>query len=156
MLLILAFIFGLLGFGCLSDKGISILKPIGLGMIGIALIFCGLATEKIATTGLGGCIIVISVLWGMIYSQNEKDGTNSQKRAAELDEINREYQEALASQQSNTPWTVKYATEPCPYCGHYKVRSAKWDDKKMSVAFWGAASGKLGKSFKCDHCKQMW
>ena len=79
------------------------------------------------------------------------------KIAAEEQElIKHEYQQALDSQHYNEPWTVRYATYPCPYCGHYKVRSAKWEDKQLSVAFWGIASSAIGKEYKCEHCKNMW
>lgn len=76
-----------------------------------------------------------------------------QAKQAQLD---REYKEAVASKNSTTPWAVRYSTTPCPYCGHYKVRYAKWEDKRMSVAFWGAASSKIGTNYKCEHCGQMW
>ena len=71
-------------------------------------------------------------------------------------EIKAEYQAALRSQNSTEPWAVRYSTSPCPYCGHYKVRNAKWEDKSMSVAFWGIASSKIGTNYKCEHCKRMW
>ena len=71
-------------------------------------------------------------------------------------EIDAEYQSAVQSQKSTEPWTVRYSTSPCPYCGHYKVRYAKWEDKSMSVAFWGIASSKIGTNYKCEHCKRMW
>ena len=67
-----------------------------------------------------------------------------------------QYNQAIQSQQSNTPWTIRYAIYPCPHCGHYKVRCANWEDKRLSVAFWGAASSKIGKTYKCEHCKRMW
>ena len=55
------------------------------------------------------------------------------------------------------PWDRRYYTFPCPYCGHYKVRPANWDDKKVSVAFWGPyASQKLTDHYKCENCKKMW
>lgn len=92
----------------------------------------------------------------MVFSQNEKDGTNARRRAAELEQINREYEQAVESQQPGEPWKVRYATDPCPYCGHYKVRCAKWEEKQFSVAFWGIASSKIGKQFKCEHCGEMW
>ncbi len=49
-----------------------------------------------------------------------------------------------------------YLDSPCPYCGAYRVRYAKWEDKQMSVAFWGFFSHKLHSKYKCDKCKQMW
>ncbi len=70
--------------------------------------------------------------------------------------IERERQEAIQSQEADAPWTVRYSTSPCPHCGHYKVRYAKWEDKSISVAFWGVASSKLGTNYKCEHCKRMW
>ena len=78
------------------------------------------------------------------------------KKEEEQAEIRAEYQNAVQSQNLKEPWAVRYSTSPCPYCGHYKVRYAKWEDKSMSVAFWGIASSKLGKNYKCEHCNRMW
>ena len=84
--------------------------------------------------------------------------TDIYKRMEEKEqaEISQGYNQAIQSQQSNTPWTIRYAIYPCPHCGHYKVRCANWEDKRLSVAFWGAASSKIGKTYKCEHCKRMW
>lgn len=54
------------------------------------------------------------------------------------------------------PWDTQYYDHPCPYCGKYKVRAAKWEDKQFSTAFWGAFSRKLHCHYKCDNCKEMW
>ena len=54
------------------------------------------------------------------------------------------------------PWETRYFKHPCPYCGSYKVRYTKWDDKALSTAFWGAFSYKLHCNYKCDNCKKMW
>lgn len=67
-----------------------------------------------------------------------------------------EYNAAVLSQKRSEPWAVRYSTSPCPHCGHYKVRHAKWEDKSMSVAFWGMASSTIGKNYKCEHCGRMW
>lgn len=79
----------------------------------------------------------------------------SQQEAAQT-QINAEYAAAIASQKRTEPWAIRYSTSPCPYCGHYKVRYAKWEDKKMSVAFWGVASSAIGKNYKCEYCNRMW
>lgn len=71
-------------------------------------------------------------------------------------QIEQERQAAIASQHATEPWAKRYSTSPCPYCGHYKVRSAKWEDKSLSVAFWGIASSKIGTNYKCEHCNRMW
>ena len=70
--------------------------------------------------------------------------------------IEMEKNEAIKSQTSDVPWEKRYYTDPCPYCGHYKVRAAVWDDKALSVSFWGVASSKIGTRFKCEQCKNMW
>lgn len=70
--------------------------------------------------------------------------------------IELERQQAERSQSAGEPWTVRYATYPCPYCGHYKVRAATWNDKWLSVNFWGIASSAIGKTYKCEYCKRMW
>lgn len=74
----------------------------------------------------------------------------------EANQIACEYKKAVESQQAGEPWRIRYATHPCPHCGHYKVRSANWEDKKLSVAFWGVMSDAIGKSYKCENCRRMW
>ncbi len=54
------------------------------------------------------------------------------------------------------PWDTVYYNYPCPYCGKYKVRPSKWEDKMWSTAFWGFYNYKLHSRFKCDACKEMW
>ena len=78
------------------------------------------------------------------------------QRLAEQKVIEAEHQRAIASQNASEPWAIRYSTSPCPYCGHYKVRYAKWEDKSLSIAFWGIASSKIGKEYKCEHCNRMW
>ena len=59
--------------------------------------------------------------------------------------------------QPKAPWETTYYSFPCPYCGKNMVRPAKWDDKRLSIAFWGALlSPKTGTRYKCDNCKKMW
>ena len=102
------------------------------------------------------------------FEQYAREETEKQKRAEERarqeriaeqarqERIEQERQRAILSQQNTSPWAVKYSTYPCPHCGHYKVRCAKWEDKKLSVAFWGIASTKLAANYKCEHCGEMW
>ena len=89
-----------------------------------------------------------------IVSEEERQAQERKRRKVE--EIERERLEAEASQSSNVPWEKRFYTHPCPYCGHYKVRPAVWNDKKMSVAFWGVWSPKIGDQFKCEHCSRTW
>ena len=130
--------------------------PLGIGLFGIAILFAPKGSNPAAGFVLSGVFILIAVVWHLSYREHEKDGINAKRRAEEASQIEAERQRAIASQESSSPWEVRYAVEPCPYCGHYKVRSAKWEDKQLSVAFWGVASSAIGKEYKCEHCKKMW
>lgn len=119
-----------------------------VGIILIILFFIAFPTLAIiATIGL--------VCW-IVHEVNERNGKNEMRRQKEFEQIGKEYEEAVESQKADAPWAKKYSTHPCPHCGHYKVRAATWDDKRYSVAFWGAASSKIGTHYKCDHCGNMW
>lgn len=83
-----------------------------------------------------------------------KERLHNQRKLRKEEKIEHERLEAIESQQSNAPWKKRFFTDPCPYCGHYKVRYSTWDDKKMSVAFWGVWSDKIGKSFHCEYCNR--
>ncbi len=86
-----------------------------------------------------------------------KERKESLAKALEEEKIlKQEKKYAEYSQSSDNAWGTKYFTDPCPHCGHYKVRYAKWEDKQLSVAFWGVASDKIDKDFKCDYCKKIW
>lgn len=84
------------------------------------------------------------------------DGTYERQKEEERRRIEQERIYAEQSQHNGAPWGERYYTYPCPYCGHYKVRPANWDDKRMSVAFWGAASSKIGDKYKCENCNRTW
>ena len=126
-------------------------KDFVFGIVGIILII--LFFIAFPTLGI---IAAIGLVCWIIHEVNEHNGTNEKRRQKEFEQIGKEYEEAVESQKAGTPWAKRYSTHPCPHCGHYKVREATWDDKRYSVAFWGAASSKIGTRYKCDHCGNMW
>ena len=141
-----------------SEKGFSATGAILSGGICVVL---AIVLLPVLVLNDGSVMVAMLLSMGLSYlgvwfcKQVPKEYQD--KIAAEEQElIKHEYQQALDSQHYNEPWTVRYATYPCPYCGHYKVRSAKWEDKQLSVAFWGIASSAIGKEYKCEHCKNMW
>ena len=131
-----------------------------MALMGFLCIFCDiifLITFSVPFVSLGTRLIFIllfagsAVLFFYLYyldDKHEKDGTNARL-------IQREREEAIKSQTNSAPWE-RYYTYPCPFCGHYKVRDANWDDKRVSVAFWGVASSKIGDHYKCEHCNRTW
>ena len=44
----------------------------------------------------------------------------------------------------------------CPTCGSTDIEKIGTLDRATSVGFFGLASGKIGKQFKCRNCKYMW
>lgn len=44
----------------------------------------------------------------------------------------------------------------CPHCNSTNCYMMNYDDKYMSVNFWGAASSKIGKLYHCDNCGYEW
>lgn len=155
---------------------------IGIGMFICGIIYMNWASQQVPAPG-GATFFTCVLLFGGIivggigglryfyemseYNQKKEDPVAYQRKqeAEQKERIERameqqrilqaEKEAAERSQLSGAPWE-RYYTYPCPYCGHYKVRPANWDDKKMSVAFWGPHAPKAGKRYKCDHCKQMW
>lgn len=118
-------------------------------------------TFFLVLVGIIGCAATIGIgAYAIRLIENFFDSLDIGKQkisaAEEREIIKYEYQQALDSQVADEPWTVRYSTHPCPYCGHYKVRYAKWEDKQMSVAFWGMASSAIDKHYKCEWCKKMW
>ena len=56
--------------------------------------------------------------------------------------------EILAERAANAP--------RCPTCGSTDLKKIDALDRAISVSFLGLASGKIGKSFKCNYCGYMW
>lgn len=56
--------------------------------------------------------------------------------------------EILAERAANAP--------RCPTCGSTDLKKIDALDRAISVSFLGLASGKIGKSFKCNHCGYIW
>ena len=126
-------------------------------IFGIIFLLIGIFdTEHPLNLLIGIILIIIGLVQQSVYNENERNGTNARRRLEELEQIERERQQAILSQQAGEPWKTRYATYPCPHCGHYKVRYAKWEDKRLSVNFWGAASSAIGKEYKCEYCSKMW
>lgn len=95
-------------------------------------------------------VFLIAIALGLWYAKYKSDTKSTPEQ------LSSELNAAIKSQQSTEPWAVRYMTSPCPYCGHYKVRCAKWEDKRNSVAFWGIHSSKIGTNYKCERCGRMW
>ncbi len=122
---------------------------------------------------VGSIALVATLIWlcyqlyRYFLSKNDADAYEEMRRAEfqrtkekedherSIIEGEKEYAELM--QAEGAPWSRRYYTFPCPYCNHYKVRPANWDDKKVSVAFWGPyMSKKLTDRYKCENCNKMW
>ncbi|MBQ3545950.1 MAG: sel1 repeat family protein [Lachnospiraceae bacterium] len=139
---------------------------IGVFMVVISFIISG---RVVSIVGVIGVILIVAGMYSFIkineiedsyYNDRQKFdkimGAYKKEKKDKLKKLEEEKRIAIESQKSSVPWEVRYMLEPCKYCGHYKVRYAKWEDKSLSVAFWGIASGKIGKNYKCEYCGKMW
>lgn len=125
----------------------------GFWLLGV---FIGFGTDS-PLLGLFSLGMFIYFIYMIIKAKQDiADGTYARQQEEERRKIEQERIFAEQSQRDGAPWSTRYYTFPCPYCGHYRVRPAKWDDKRMSVAFWGAASSKIGTRYKCERCNRMW
>lgn len=86
-----------------------------------------------------------------IQQENEQQKAANRKAAIKWAEIERQSEQAAArraAEQANAP--------RCPTCGSTDLKKIDALDRAISVSFLGLASGKIGKSFKCNHCGYMW
>ena len=159
LIVVIGVIIAIFGIYCMfSSSDVNpIMQPVGLGFVGFGGFLAAVADPdgvKVGGIILALAMIAVAVFWTKhVY---EKNDPNRPKSEAEQRTIKEEYSEAVRSQQASEPWTIRYSTSPCPYCGHYKVRYAKWEDKRAHVLFWGATSEKLGTNYKCENCERMW
>ena len=88
-------------------------------------------------------------LWNQRYKEEIKQ---SIKQKASTSELPTNKIEALPTsippQPPNTP--------RCPTCNSTDIKKIGGVDRAFSVAFWGLASSKIGKTFKCNHCGYTW
>lgn len=76
-------------------------------------------------------------------------------------EKHREREIEVTNRQIEAEWAARRAAEQanaprCPTCGSTNLKKIDALDRAISVSFLGLASGKIGKSFKCNHCGYMW
>lgn len=94
-----------------------------------------------------------------VYWERKREREEREKQKRELEETlarTDKLIEDMKKSNNSAPWDTHYYNSPCPWCGKYKVRPAKWEDKKLSVSFWGVFSPKTAARYKCDACKEMW
>ena len=122
----------------------------------ILLLLVAVFPKLLILFGLAVIFLIFKVISSSIDDVNEANGTNAKKREKEAEEIAKEREFATQTSSATAAWDKKYFPHPCSHCGHYKVRYANYDDKRFSIAFWGGASDKMGKRYKCEYCGQMW
>lgn len=60
------------------------------------------------------------------------------------------------SQTAQKPVTQQPTGPRCPTCGSANISKIGYFDRATSVAFWGLASSKIGKQYKCRSCGHKW
>lgn len=65
------------------------------------------------------------------------------------------YQQEVVKKQEREE-RIEASKPKCPVCGSTYIEKITTADRTISIAMVGAASGKIGKQYKCRHCKHMW
>lgn len=99
-------------------------------------------------------VIVIGIVAFAINSlvkalKKEKEKVDSMS-SAEREKYFREHQERKDKAMYND---LKYT---CPMCGSHKIKNISTSNRGLSVALFGASSGKIGRLYECDDCKYKW
>lgn len=70
---------------------------------------------------------------------------------------------ACKHQISNQAVSCPYCGQPiaansnrCPKCHSADIRKVDSFERSVDTYVWGLGSGKIGKSYKCNHCGNMW
>lgn len=89
-------------------------------------------------------------IYSMISDYKKEEKKLSKMNNAEKSKYYREQREREEKAKYNG---LKYT---CPMCGSHKIKNISTSNRGVSVAMFGASSGKIGKLYECDDCKYKW
>lgn len=92
---------------------------------------------------------LIAIKYGIPIASQNYEALKKRKWQYELAEKERR------RAQEKAEWRERL-TRTCPRCGRHSGHPISEFEKKVSIGFWGFASNKWGKSYKCDSCDYMW
>lgn len=103
--------------------------------------------------GIIGIIFIGFAIYGIILiiqgalAEKEKLSKMTAREKSEYRKAQREREEK--AKYNNLMYT-------CPMCGSKKIKTISTTNRGISVAMFGASSGKIGKCYECDDCKYKW
>lgn len=89
-------------------------------------------------------------LWNMLSTAVKEKEKFEKMNPNEQAEYRRKQRENQDKAKYNG---LKYT---CPMCGSHKIKNITTTDRGISVALFGASSGKIAKLYECDDCKYKW
>lgn len=65
-------------------------------------------------------------------------------------------EEAYQRRINYVPYNYSNSSSKCPTCSSTNIRKINGVERMVSTGFFGLASKKIGKSFKCNNCDYTW
>ena len=108
-----------------------------------------------AYTVLPGMVIIwiLFVCW-MCYEGSKQYNRETEKYNLALTNFEKYQQETVREQEYKA--RIESMKPKCPACGSTDIQKITTMDRAVSISVVGAASGKIGKQYKCRRCKHMW
>lgn len=100
-----------------------------------------------------GLILIAFVCW-MCYMGSKQYKEELEKYNLAKSDFEKYRQEVVKEQERQAK--IEAAKPKCPQCASTNLEKISTTDRAMSIAIAGAASGKIGKQYKCRNCKYMW
>lgn len=95
-------------------------------------------------------IVIVICILGICVLVNENEKLNNAYRSGDPDKIK------FAEDSHNMMVYGKGFNIKCPNCGRLHVNYLSTANRATSVAMFGLASGKIGKTYECPNCKYKW
>lgn len=98
-------------------------------------------------------ILVLSACW-MYYEGSKQYNKEMEKYNLALTDFEKYQQKTVQEEEYKA--IIESMKPKCPACGSTSILKITAMDRIASISVFGAASGKIGKQYKCRKCKHMW
>lgn len=99
-------------------------------------------------------IILLLFAYWMYYEGSKQYNREMEKYNLALTNFEKYQKETVREQEYRA--RIESMKPKCPACGSTDIQKITTMDRAVSISVVGAASGKIGKQYKCRRCKHMW
>lgn len=98
---------------------------------------------------------IIAILAFIIFTWFLSDASSYRKAKKKGKQAVKQYKDDKEQTNLKIAYGKGYNIK-CPNCGRLHVNEITTTQRATSVAVFGLASGKIGKSYECPNCKYKW